>query len=113
MSTYSKIRKHPQTGEYEMATFVDDYFGPHIYGVHFSSDDKTYPVELVESKQVYDFWKDDVILAYCYLMGFAATDEGVITFLNQIEKQYKARWERDPVTGEGATLHSKIVYGRD
>lgn len=35
MSTYSKITKNPKTGKFEEARWIDDYFGPHHYGVEF------------------------------------------------------------------------------
>lgn len=119
MSTYTRIARHPQTRKYEYATFIDDYFAPHIYGVHFESDDKVYPLELVDKAQIYDFWKDDVLAAFMvFLYGKEdqpyteerAEDE--LQFLNLIEEQYKARWRRDPETGEGATIHSAILKER-
>lgn len=42
MSTFIKKTKHPKTGEWENATWVDDAFGRHNYGIHFPSDNKTY-----------------------------------------------------------------------
>lgn len=36
MSTYKKSTKHPDTGEWEDATWMGDYFGNHNYGVRFS-----------------------------------------------------------------------------
>mgnify|MGYP000991522011 CR=1 FL=1 len=36
------------------------------------------------------------------MTGFAANETALITFLNQINREYKARWERDPLGGEGA-----------
>jgi hypothetical protein len=36
MSTFKRKTKHPQTGEWEQATWWDDYFGKHHYGVEFS-----------------------------------------------------------------------------
>jgi len=35
MSTYSKQTKHPVTGEWHEATWIDDYYGRHIYGIEF------------------------------------------------------------------------------
>ena len=35
MSTYSKQTKHPVTGEWHEATWIDDYYGRHLYGVQF------------------------------------------------------------------------------
>lgn len=37
MSTYSRETKNPDTGEWEIATWIDDYFGSHNYGVRFPS----------------------------------------------------------------------------
>jgi len=53
MSSYSKITKHPITGKWEMAQWLDDYFGKHHYGVRFPSEDKVYnPDEVnLETKQ--------------------------------------------------------------
>jgi hypothetical protein len=33
-----KETQHPETGEWELATWIDDYFGNHNYGVQFRSD---------------------------------------------------------------------------
>ena len=35
MSTYFEVTKHPRTGEWERALWIDDYFGRHNYGVKF------------------------------------------------------------------------------
>ena len=35
MSNYSRLTKHPKTGEFLQAEWLDDYFGPHEYGVRF------------------------------------------------------------------------------
>jgi len=39
MSTYSKQTKHPITGEWHKATWIDDYYGKHNYGVQFPNSD--------------------------------------------------------------------------
>lgn len=49
MSTYKKETKHPITGEWELATWQDDYYAQHHYGVFFPSDGK-----------YYDPWKVDL-----------------------------------------------------
>ena len=102
MSSYSQVTKHPITGEYEKAEYIDDYFGPHGYAVKFPSDEKYWPVQLVDDSQIHTFWVQDVIAAWQYMTGFAANETALITFLNQINREYKARWERDPLGGEGA-----------
>lgn len=102
MSTYTKITRHPITKNYEVATFHDDYFGEHIYGVEFPSDGKVFPTEYVQPAQIENFWAEDVIMAFReYKDGIGETDEEVVEFLNLIEDEYKRRWERDPVGGEG------------
>lgn len=40
MSTFLKITKHPISGEYKKAIWIDDYFGSHLYGVGFRKDGK-------------------------------------------------------------------------
>ena len=35
MSTYIRKTKHPITGEWHCATWIDDYYGSHEYGVEF------------------------------------------------------------------------------
>lgn len=109
MSSYAKITKHPTTGEYALARWIDDYFAPHYYGVKFPDDDKVYPAEFVSERQIHDFWAEDVINAYKYVSDFEGNNQAVITFLNQIEKEYKERWRRDPLTGGGATELSIVV----
>lgn len=37
MSSYSELTKHPKTGKWEMADWMDDYFGRRHYGVRFPS----------------------------------------------------------------------------
>ena len=37
MSCFFKQTKHPHTGEWENAEWLDDHFGKHIYGVRFPS----------------------------------------------------------------------------
>lgn len=35
MSSYQRVTKHPETGEFQVADWLDDYFGRHRYGVKF------------------------------------------------------------------------------
>lgn len=42
MSNYIAPAFHPKTGKIVDANWIDDYFGPHVYGVRFDGDDKTY-----------------------------------------------------------------------
>lgn len=42
MSSYIKNTKHPETGEFEPAAWIDNYFRPHAYGVKFLSDPQVY-----------------------------------------------------------------------
>lgn len=99
MSTYNKITRHPATGEFENAKWIDDYYGPHQYGVEFPSDGKVFPPELVNASQLKEFWAQDVIDA---LISLGANDEELLEFLAELQKMYRARWERDPANGEGS-----------
>jgi hypothetical protein len=39
MSSYYRKTKHPKTGEWERASWLDNLFGGHHYGVIFPSDE--------------------------------------------------------------------------
>lgn len=102
MSTYKKITKHPLNGSYFNATWHDDYFGPHLYGVSFDGDKVVYPAEQVEQAQLKEFWVADVLEA----LRKAGNDEKqIIRFLAALQETYNERWDRDPEGGEGAVHH--------
>ena len=42
MSNYHALARHPITGKIEMADWLDDSFGHHIYGVRFPGDETIY-----------------------------------------------------------------------
>jgi len=42
MSNYHALARHPITGKIEMADWLDDSFGHHIYGVRFPGDATIY-----------------------------------------------------------------------
>ena len=42
MSNYHALARHPITGAIEMADWLDDSFGHHIYGVRFPGDETIY-----------------------------------------------------------------------
>ena len=48
MSSFRKWTKHPISGKWEVAYWLDDALGPHHYGVKFEGDDKTYDPEKIE-----------------------------------------------------------------
>lgn len=104
MSTYTKITRHPLTGEFAMATWRDDYFGPHLYGVEFPADSVVYPSEQVSNSQLETLWFDDVTQGLRnYLLGDPQeVEEKILKILEKINEAYKDRWKRDPVLGEGA-----------
>jgi len=39
MSSYKRLTKHPITGEWKNAWWLDDFFGHHRYGVRFTEGD--------------------------------------------------------------------------
>lgn len=50
MSNFRAITKNPMNGRYEWATWLDNYFGPHNYGVKFEGsmmvlDDRKYDLK--------------------------------------------------------------------
>jgi hypothetical protein len=45
MSSFIRKTKHPNTGRYEDADWLDDYFGKHRYGVKFP-DGKIFEADL-------------------------------------------------------------------
>ena len=49
MSNYGKPTKNPETGRVEEAEFLDNYYGPHRYGVRFP-DGKVFPIDEVEEE---------------------------------------------------------------
>lgn len=108
MSTFNRVSKHPQTGKWELATWIDDYFGSHIYGVLFNSDEKVYPTDMVEDIEVKNYFAEDVKIAFLKFIEdegrVHAPNEDLLKFLNNIELAYNERWERDPILGEGATM---------
>lgn len=50
MSNYQKTTQHPVTKKWQLATWRDDYFGRHNYGVEFPNDIKVYDVRKVVLK---------------------------------------------------------------
>jgi hypothetical protein len=48
MSNFKQMTNHPITGNLEFATWMDDYFGRHRYGVKFPSDGKVYEIAKFE-----------------------------------------------------------------
>lgn len=96
MSNYSKLTRHPTTGEYHIAEWKDDYFGRNRYGVKFPEDQVVYPAQQVQEAQLQTLWFDDVMEA------LNMSHISAIAFLEDVNIAYKGRWERDPTGGEGA-----------
>jgi hypothetical protein len=46
MSNYKSYTQHPYTKEFEMATWLDDHYGAHQYGVRFPNGDTFKPNDL-------------------------------------------------------------------
>lgn len=58
MSSYKKMTKHPYTGKFEEAEWLDGYYGKHDYGVKFPSDNKVFPAD----KFTWEFPSDSLTL---------------------------------------------------
>ena len=56
MSNYQQMTRHPETGQWLMADWIDDYFGRHRYGVRFG-EGKVYEVGEIEG---YDYMKMEI-----------------------------------------------------
>lgn len=117
MSTYNRITQHPNTKRWEMATWYDDYFAPHVYGVSFPNDTVIYTTEMVSDKELKEFWADDVIAAIREYVtdderdtSQIHTDSLILDFLDRIEKAYKKRWKEDPTSGHGAAEYYKRKF---
>lgn len=104
MSDYMQITRHPHTKKYSAAKWMDDYFGPHLYGVQFQGvdDDKVYPAEQIQRAQLKEFWATDVVQALRESAVTQLTDVQIVEFLNDLDSVYRDRWARDPHGGEGA-----------
>ena len=112
MSDYKKVTRHPNKPKYYIATWHDDYFGPHLYGVEFDFDKVIYPAEQVEQAQLKEFWAADVMEAFKSWLPtenksnkYASNDEALIDFLAHLDFVYQSRWKRDPMGGEGAVAN--------
>jgi hypothetical protein len=49
MSNFNSLTRHPVTGIFEIADWLDDHFGKHRYGVKFPSDGLIFPEEEVSA----------------------------------------------------------------
>lgn len=113
MSTYEKFTRHPHTGKYSKASYKDDYFGPHMFGVKFEEDPVVYPAEQIEKAQLKEFWADDVIKAIRAFtlvdidpkLNQDEADAFTLKFMERLDTAYKNRWHSDPTGGEGAVEH--------
>ena len=62
MSSFTRKTKHPVTGRIQQADWIDDYFGPHEYGIKFPDGkvftqkevkDCTYPITACNSEKTH------------------------------------------------------------
>lgn len=60
MSTYSRLTKNPKTGKFETATWIDDYFAHHHYGVRFPDGSIVDPWEVELETKMWDEKEQDV-----------------------------------------------------
>lgn len=50
MSSFFRETKHPKTGKWEVAAWIDDYFDEHKYGIKFANDQIFKEEEIKEFK---------------------------------------------------------------
>jgi len=55
------MTKHPDFGTWEMADWLDDYFGHHRYGVRFMGERRVYQEEKVDSSEMPEDEKQKLI----------------------------------------------------
>ena len=48
MSCFKRLTKHPKTGKWERADWIDNYFGHYYYAVKFPNDDTYYDVRKID-----------------------------------------------------------------
>lgn len=51
MSHFTALTRHPETGEWQEAAWIDDHFGRHRYGVMFA-DGRVFDPRMVEMPTV-------------------------------------------------------------
>jgi len=60
MSTYYAFTRHPRTGEWLEAMWIDNYFGQHRYGVQFADGEVFDPTKvLMPTRKVEEAEKDE------------------------------------------------------
>jgi len=59
MSSYCQMTQHPTTKKWEMASWMDDFFGIHLYGVRFKSGEIFNPQDwILKTKEKFGALKD-------------------------------------------------------
>lgn len=62
MSTFVKPTKNPKTGKFELATWHDDYFAHHHYGVEFEDGEVYDPREMELETMSHDEFNPEVTI---------------------------------------------------
>lgn len=92
MSTFDDYTIHPDTGRIELATWIDDYFGSHHYGVKFPDGQIFDPYEFTcervgpKSKAIID----ELVTALGHAMVWAPlpTDFPIVTEYTGLVDKY-------------------------
>ena len=97
MSSFIATTRHPKTGKWGSAEWLDDYFGSHIYGVRFEGevdafDTREYdiPYESADGKVVentYDSNGNKSVVVNVKTIDVEETDEATLKAKEAIEKK--------------------------
>ena len=94
MSNTKRLTKHPETKQFELATWIDDYFGEHNYGIIFDSspnvihDSRDEEFEVKENKTDWESRFDKKLSDYAN--AYYWDNEGwTKKHLTELEKQDK------------------------
>lgn len=101
-----KQTKHPKTGKWENASWIDDYFGKHHYGVEFPSDKNSYVYdpEIIEL-ETRDSTPDKKEISKCCGAEKAKNIEGGIIEPNYCSKCGKPFQAQDQKGEERHSIH--------
>lgn len=74
MANYYRWTKHPKDKEFQVALWMDDYFGPHRYGIQFINNEKEVKYNTIYHEIEFDPKSD--LGEFCDRRGNTNLDKG-------------------------------------